>query len=372
VVVSAAEPLAVDGLRPGRVERPETPEQLAEALCAAAERREAVVPVGGGRALGLGSRLERFDVALETRGLRRVLEQSQADMTISVEAGATLEEVNAELATVGQVLPVDPFNSPGHTVGGVLASGLSGPLRLRFGSPRDFVIGLRVALPGGQLAASGGRVVKNVSGYDLNKLHQGALGSLGVIVAASFKVFPKALAELTLEARPPDPWSEAGRALRLPQTPAALELTSEGRLLAGFWGTGSGLARLRSELGWAEASPEAWAEHSKRGGPAWARISVPPAHLQQVLNSLPRDATWWASPGVGVAHWVGELRRPDVAAVRGWAEAAGGSLVLVAAPPQLKDEVGAWGAPPATLERMRRLRDVFDPRRTISPGRYLV
>ena len=283
--------LEVDGLRPGRVERPQTPEELAEALHAAAERGEAVVPVGGGRALCLGGPLERFDAALETRSLKRILEQSQADMTISVEAGATLEEVNEALGRVNQVLPLDPFNSPGHTVGGILAAGVSGPLRLRFGSPRDFVIGLRVALPDGRLASSGGRVVKNVSGYDLNKLHQGALGSLGVIVAASFKVFPKPLFEVTLETRSETPWNEAERALSLAQQPVALELTSEGRLLARFWGTRDGLARMREELGWDAASPEVWSEHARRGNECWARISMPPTHLRQVLSSLPDNAT---------------------------------------------------------------------------------
>src|SRR5205823_4391904 len=159
-----------------------------------------------------------------TRALNRVLEMSQADLTVSVEAGITVEELNTHLAEIGQFLPIDPFNAPGHTVGGVLASGLSGPLRLRYGLPRDFVIGLRVALPDGRLASSGGRVVKNVSGYDLNKLHQGAMGTLGVIVAASFKVFPKPLFELTLETRSEAPWNEAERALSLAQQPVALEL----------------------------------------------------------------------------------------------------------------------------------------------------
>jgi len=364
--------LAVDGLRPGRVERPENAEQLAEALHAAAERGEAVVPVGGARALGLGAPLERFDTAIETRRLNRILEQSQADMTVSVEAGATLEELNEELDKVSQVLPVDPFNSPGHTIGGILAAGLSGPLRMRFGSPRDFVIGLRVALPDGRLVSSGGRVVKNVSGYDLNKLHQGALGALGVIVAASFKVFPKPLFEVTLETRSEAPWNEAERALSLAQQPVALELTSEGRLLARFWGTRDGLARMRAELGWRKASSEVWREHAARGGEGWARISVPPTHLRQVIHSLPSDALWWASPGVGVAHWVGDLDLPDIAAARGWAEAAGGSLVLMSAPVELKRAVGAWGRPPTTLDRMNRLRDAFDPKRTLSPGRYVV
>jgi glycolate oxidase FAD binding subunit len=364
--------VVVDGLTPGRVARPSTAEQVAEALHEAAEAGRAVVPVGGGRALGLGDPPERFDVALETRALDRVLEMSQADMTVSVEAGITLEALNAALAQVGQFVPVDPFNAPGHTVGGVLAAGLSGPLRLRYGSPRDFVIGLRVALPDGRLVSSGGRVVKNVSGYDLNKLHQGALGSLGVIVAASFKVFPRPLHEVSLEARPADPWQEAARALALPQPPVALELASDGRLLTRLAGTAEGVRRLAAELGWTSAAPDAWEEHSRRSGDAWVRISVPPVRLRRVVEGLPANALWWASPGVGVAHWTGDLDAEAVRAARTDAERAGGSLVLLAAPVELKRAVGAWGTPPPTAPWMTRIRDAFDPKRTLSPGRYVV
>jgi glycolate oxidase FAD binding subunit len=364
--------VVVDGLAPRRVEKPSSPEELAGALRTAADAGEAVVPVGGGRALGMGDVPARLDVALETRALDRVLEQSQADMTVSVEAGITIEALNARLGQVGQFLPIDPFNSPGHTVGGVLAAGLSGPLRLRYGSPRDFVIGLRVALPDGRLVSSGGRVVKNVSGYDLNKLHQGALGSLGVIVAASFKVFPRPLHETTVATRAGDPWGEAARALALPMPPVALELTDDGRLLARLAGTAEGVARMARELGWPPAAPDAWEEHSRRAGETWARISVPPAALRQVVCGLPEPARWWASPGVGVAHWTGDLDAGAVRRARLAAEEAGGSLVLLAAPVELKREVGAWGTAPATAGWMRRLRDAFDPARTLSPGRYLV
>ena len=366
--------MVVDGLTPGRVERPSSADQVAEALRDAAEDGRSVVPVGGGRALGIGDPPQRFDVALETRALDRVLELSQADMTVSVEAGITLEALNATLAQVGQFLPIDPFNAPGHTIGGVLAAGLSGPLRLRYGSPRDFVIGLRVALPDGRLVSSGGRVVKNVSGYDLNKLHQGALGSLGVIVAASFKVFPRPLHEVSVETRPDDPWAEVARALALPQPPVALELASDGRLLARLAGTADGVRRLVAELDWTAAAPDAWEDHSRRSGDgaAWARISVPPVALRGVVDALPEGAIWWASPGVGVAHWTGDLDADAVRAARSSAERAGGSLVLLAAPVELKRAVGAWGTRPSTAAWMTRIRDAFDPKRTLSPGRYVV
>jgi len=363
--------VVVDGLAPVRVEKPSTAEEVAGLLRAAAEAGEAIVPVGGGRALGFGNPLERFDVALEMLGLNRVIEMSQADMTVSVEAGVTVEELNAELAKVGQFVPIDPFNAPGHTVGGVLAAGLSGPLRMRYGSPREFVIGLRVALPDGRLASSGGRVVKNVSGYDLNKLHQGALGSMGVIVAASFKVFPRPLHEVTLEARTRDGWTEAVRALELPMPPVALELTSDGRLLVRLAGTRDAVRRMAQELGWPEAPDEVWSEHSRRGGSAWARVSVPPGKLREVVETFDDRATWWASPGVGVAHWVGDIDAEGVQRARAAAERTGGTLVLLAASVDLKRQVGTWGSPPATLPWMLRLRDAFDPKRTLSPGRYL-
>jgi glycolate oxidase FAD binding subunit len=371
--------VVVDGIEPKRVERPSSAEQLAEALCTAAAAGEAVIPIGGGRALGLGDPPERFDVALETRALDRVLELSRADLTVSVEAGVTLEDLNSELAEAGQFLPVDPFNSPGHTVGGALAAALSGPRRLRYGSARDFTIGLRVALPDGRLVASGGRVVKNVSGYDLNKLHQGALGSLGVIVAASFKVYPRPLHELTVEAAPKsleEAWAAAQRALGLAMPPTALELDTDGdgdfRLHARFEGSRKGVERSVSDLGWQPADASFWITHAARGSDSWARISVPPRSLLDLLRTIPPGQRWWCSPGVGVAHWP-EARDPgQIGELRAGAERAGGSLVLLAAPAELKRQVGAWGSAPATLPLMEQLKTAFDPRHSLSPGRYLV
>jgi glycolate oxidase FAD binding subunit len=361
------------------VERPSSAEQLAEILCTAASAGEAVIPVGGGRALGLGDPPERFDLALETRDLNRVLELSQADLTVSVEAGVRLEDLNAELARVGQFLPVDPFNSPGHTIGGILATALSGPLRLRYGSPRDFTIGLRVALPDGRLASSGGRVVKNVSGYDLNKLHQGALGSLGVIVAASFKVYPRPLHQVTVETESGDldqAWSEARRALALALPPTALELTPapDGghRLHARFEGSRRGVERTASDMGWRPSEDGFWAEHSRQASKTWARISARPRSLLELVRGIPQGQRWWCSPGVGVAHWLDAGDAEQVLRLRSAAEREGGSLVLLAAPLALKRRVGAWGSPPATLDLMRRLKDAFDPGRSLSPGRYLV
>lgn len=351
------------------VEKPRTAAELARALREAAESGFAVAPVGGGRAMGMGGVAERCDVELHTAHLDRVLEHSQADLVVSVEAGITLEALEHELGKAGQFLPLDPFNSPGHTIGGLLATGWTGPLRLRFGSPRDFLIGIRVALPDGKLASAGGRVVKNVSGYDLMKLHYGALGTLGVIVAASFKVFPKPLHDVTVESD--EGWAAAERAFASPVAPAALELFSDGRVLARFMGSPDAVKRTVADLRWEHAHQSVWSEHAARGPRSWARLAVPRQELRRVVEALPAGAEWWASPGVGVAHWSIDDDAATVPGVRAAAEAARGSLVLMAAPADLVQRAGAWGSPPETLGIMRRLKQAFDPNNVLNPGRFV-
>jgi glycolate oxidase FAD binding subunit len=352
------------------IEKPASAEALAKTLQDAAAQKLAVVPIGGGKASRMGGPLERCDVMLQTTRLDRVLEHSQADMVVSVEAGITLEALQAELGKSGQFLPVDPFNSPGHTIGGVLASGWTGPLRFRYGSPRDFLIGIRVALPDGKLASAGGRVVKNVSGYDLMKLHYGALGSLGVIVAASFKVFPQPLHDVTVSSS--GSWADVERILSLPLAPIALELFSDGRVLARFAGTPDAVNRMVDELRWPPVDGAFWTQHSRRAADTWARIAVPPHALRAALEALPGDAEWWASPGVGVAHWTVSTDAQAVRDIRAGVEAAGGSLVILGAPDDFMRQVGAWGTPPATLDVMRRLKSAFDPDRILNPGRFVV
>jgi glycolate oxidase FAD binding subunit len=362
-------------VNPKTAEKPATAEELARRLREAAEAGLAVFPVGGGRAAEMGDPPARDGIELRTTALDRVLEHSQADMVVSVEAGITLEKLQATLGESGQFLPLDPFNSPGHTIGGLLAAGWTGPLRLRYGSPRDFLIGIRVALPDGRLVSAGGRVVKNVSGYDLMKLHYGALGTLGVIVAASFKVFPKPLRDVTVESKHESlnaAWVAAERALNMPMAPAALELFSSGRVLARFLGSPEATKRMVADLDWHAADAAAWDEHSKVAPARWARIATPRHLLQSIVDNLGPDETWWASPGTGIANWSVAGGAEQVRAVRAAAGAAGGSVVLLAGPDGFRHDAGAWGTPPATLHLMRRLRSAFDPNHVINPGRFVV
>ena len=378
MVVRGVGACAVDGVTPARVLRPTSAQRLAEALAESAAAGRTVIPIGGGRALAMGDPPSAYDLALETSGLDRVLESRPDDMTVTVEAGISLDALQGTLATHGQFLPLDPFNSPGHTIGGLLATGWSGPLRLRYGPARDHVLGLRVALPNGRLVRSGGSVVKNVSGYDLNKLHLGALGSMGVIVEATLRVFPRPQREATvtftagsMEAA----FAAAREAMAQSAPPMALELLSPAaggwRLFARLGGTPRSVDRARSDLGWEDGDPDFWESHSRVSGPAWARISVPRASVAAVARLLPENATWFAEPGVGMIHWLDAPDAASVTAVRAAAVAAGGSLVLLSARLDLKAAAGAWGPPPASLDLMRRLRDAFDPDRTISRGRYV-
>ena len=153
--------------------------------------------------------------------------------------------------------------------------------------------------------------------------------------------------------------------------PAALELFSDGRVIARYFGSPDAVDVTVKATGWAQADESVWREHSRSAPARWARIATPRTELRRVIESLPAGARWWCSPGTGLAHWTfGEAA--EVEKVRKLAEAAGGSLVLMAAPDDVKNEVGAWGTPPPTLDVMRRLKDAFDPHHVLNPGRFVV
>src|SRR5436309_1755344 len=177
---------------------PTTAAEVAAALRCAAEARQTMAIRGAGTKSGWGRDGRAADVILDMRSLNRVLAHEHGDMTATVEAGATLRDVNAALAEHRQWLPLDPPFADRATIGGILATNDSGPLRHRFGTPRDLVIGVELVTTDGALAKAGGRVVKNVAGYDLSKLVAGSFGSLAAIVSATFKLAPLPAASKTL------------------------------------------------------------------------------------------------------------------------------------------------------------------------------
>ena len=183
---------AVDGVVPEAVACPENRAQLIEILRWASAGKATVFPRGGGTRQGLGNIPERVDLVLDLRLLNRVLDYQPADMTVSAEAGITVSALRQELAAGGMFLPLEAPAASQATIGGTLSVAGSGPLAFAYGPPRDWLIGIGVVSAAGVETKSGGKVVKNVTGYDLNKLYTGSLGTLGVIVEATFKVSPLA------------------------------------------------------------------------------------------------------------------------------------------------------------------------------------
>src|SRR5271155_4463235 len=194
---------AVCGAQPRLVLEPANEQQLAAVLRLANDANLVVIPRGGGTKLSWGNSPTRADVILSTARLDKVIEHAWADLTVSVEAGCTIHKLQSALAQHGQRLALDPLWPAQATIGGILSTNDSGSLRLRFGSLRDLIIGVTLALPDGTLASSGGKVVKNVAGYDLPKLVTGALGTLGVITRANFRLHPtpRSIRSFTFAAR---------------------------------------------------------------------------------------------------------------------------------------------------------------------------
>ncbi len=394
--------LAVDGLMPSTVMRPEDPEDAAQGLRLCAEAGAAVVVHGGGTQKGLGRRPSRYDVALSTLGLNRLLEHEPADLTCRVEAGVRLKQLQETLASTRQRLPFDPPHPDRATLGGIVAANTNGLSRARYGTVRDWVIGIAVVYPSGKVARAGGKVVKNVAGYDLMKLHIGALGTLGVVVEVNFKVQTTPEAEGTVLAQFKDGAGvlAAGHTLaRRYLLPAALVLFNrEGLNQAGLavdwpWALVARVEGYRLEIDAAKAEVanvvqdhggkvesheapagfwEAVRDWSAPGdNSAVLRGMTSLTGLKQIVEAVGSDGSVAAQPAAGIVH----MRvRENVGALleRLRRSAAGAVQVIVErAPAEVKSGLDVWGPPPAGFALMQGLKHSLDPKSTLSPGRFV-
>jgi glycolate oxidase FAD binding subunit len=363
---------------------------LAFALRDANEHSAAVIPWGGGRHMALGNVPGRYDIALRTTKLDRVIEYEPADMTVTVEAGITMAKLQTTLAENGQFLPI---NAPSDaTIGGVLAAGVSGPSRHAYGLPRDWLIGCRVALADGTLVKGGGRVVKNVAGYDMPKLAVGSIGTLGVIVEATFKLTPVPVVEETLIATWPSLDAALSSIFAADERSLSLRAVAVGSDgTAAFWlaGLPAAVERTRHELAelthgassrWlqGEQSDQWWASAHQVDAPALSlRILVLPSHVADVLRRIAASdihAVAYPTTGlvvVSTAETDIDRLTDIISEARAFAESAGGSLIVTSAPVEVKDRVDVWGDAGSALPVMRRLKEQFDPRRTLNPGRFV-
>jgi glycolate oxidase FAD binding subunit len=406
--VHAARPEDVAaGLPPELVVQPGTEQELAQVLKIANDSQVAVVPRGGGTKLAWGNRPARVDAILSTSRLNRVIEHAWSDLTVSVEAGCTIQKLQDTLALHGQRLALDPLWPERATVGGVLSSNDSGVLRLRFGGLRDLIIGATLALADGTLASSGGKVVKNVAGYDLSKLATGAFGTLGVITRAIFRLYPLPQNSLHLTILAND-LHETQRLILAIQSSKLAHAALQARVWAEappevnilFEGTEAGIAAQRAELtklaGHAkmkEASPEVWkvrqelwplsngsAERTGFPSSAIAKLSVLPSTVAMTVQRIahatnPQHFGWRAviqATGIGWLRLDGQPYAVHEAlqTLRKELEAAGGSLVLLEQSEGL-EPFEAWGQPGDALPLMQALKRQFDPRGTLNPGRFV-
>jgi glycolate oxidase FAD binding subunit len=399
-VRTAGERDAVSGAQPSLVVEPGSEQELAKVLKLANAAGLAVIPRGGGTKLEWGNRPERADVILSMARLNRVIEHAWADLTVGVEAGCTIGKLQETLAKHGQRLALDALWPERATVGGVLSANDSGALRLRFGSLRDLVIGATVALADGTVASSGGKVVKNVAGYDLPKLVTGAFGTLGVITRAIFRLHPLPKETRTISCVTEDV-REAQRLVLAIQNSklahSALQICCGGemqpRVDVLFEGTEAGLTaqveQAKSMMGSTitDVGKDVWSARQeicsagKKGNAefAVAKCATLPAQMAETIETIARlsvaNLRWnivAQATGVGWARFEGEASASDSALreFRANLERGGGSLVIAHRPAGITT-LDAWGNVGDALPLMSAVKQEFDPRRTLNPGRFV-
>jgi glycolate oxidase FAD binding subunit len=389
---------SVCSVQPQFVAQPENEEQLASLLSCVNETGVAVIPRGGGTKLDWGNPPKRADVILSTTRLNQVLEHAWADLTVTVQAGCSVQTLQNTLAQRGQRLACDCLWPERSTVGGLLSTNDSGALRLRFGALRDLIIGVTLALSNGTLASSGGKVVKNVAGYDLPKLATGAFGTLGVITRAVFRVHPLPHNTRTLSFSTEN-WQTMQQHVLSIQDSKLAHAALQVRCAAGgqpsadilFEATEAGISaqesQLRNLLGstcaeqaaesvW-NARQELW---SLMDSSVVAKISVLPTEITRIARDLKQiggsQKLQWQlvvqATGVGMLRLDGETDRLSAAVeqLRAEVKGHGGSIVILHRPNGLTS-LDAWGNPGDAFPLMRAVKQQLDPKGTLNPGRFV-
>jgi len=396
----------VAGMQPRMVFEPENEIELAAALRCADSGRLGVIPRGSGSKDAWGNPPARADLILSTARLNRIIEHAWADLTVSVEAGCPFSTLQNALAQHGQRIAVDPLWPEQATVGGILSTNDSGTLRIRYGALRDLIIGVTIALPDGTLASSGGKVVKNVAGYDLPKLVTGALGTLGVITRAVFRLHPlphnvRSFTFVTRDAADANRLVLAAQDSKLAHTGLQVRFNSsaEAEVDIRFDGTDAGVAaqtetlrKLAAPATEAQANEDVWhgrqhlfgaATPTDQDSPpaAIAKFSVLPASIASTCERLhnlaqPLNVHWsavvqgtglgWIRLGPANANAIQQLLQT----LRSQLEAAEGSFVVQYRSPEMP-EIEAWGDPGDALPLMLSVKQQLDPKKTLNPGRFV-
>ena len=393
---------AVGGVVPSFVASPASTAEAASLLRAAASAGLAVVPRGAGTGLSWGFPPSRCDLVVDLRSMDQVIEHAAGDLVARVQAGVTIGQLAAVLASAGQQLALD---APAEaTVGGVVATGTAGPRRFRYGAPRDLLIGLTVVRADGVVAHSGGKVVKNVAGYDLGKLFSGSQGTLGLITEATFRLHPIAPATSYVTASYGDAASAADRVVAAAASSLVASAVEADRAGPGapvrvgvlLEGTAPGVteraARMTELLGagaqTSESAPQWWGRRSEAAVPSAGtliRVAFWAGRLRQALEIIDMVAAdarvepaVGGSAGAGVLYATldgGEDAGQVATFVRALRAATGtggparSSVVVLNAPAAVREAVDLWGPVPS-LDLMRAVKDQFDPDHRMAPGRF--
>jgi glycolate oxidase FAD binding subunit len=358
---------------------------------------------GSGSKLNWGGLVQQPDLLLCTTQLDRLIDHAVGDLTVTVEAGMGFQQLQAQLATANQFLPLDPLFPNQATIGGIISTADTGSLRQRYGGVRDLLLGFSWVRPDGEVAKAGGRVVKNVAGYDLMKLFTGAYGTLGIIQQVSLRVYPLPVAAGSV-------WitgdSKALAALiaqlgAMSLTPTSLDLLTASLAAKSHLGSQMGLlARFQTipesiavqsnqlvqvsrELGLETALYEGEAEVKLWQNlrslviacPVTAKIGLRPTAVVDFLDGFSlehgsRLGMVHVGSGIGLIGLATETRSTELLRLRQQCEAAGGYLSVLTAPNQIKQQMEVWGYQGAAVTVMRQLREKFDRDAIFNPGKF--
>ncbi|MGB3200926.1 MAG: FAD-binding oxidoreductase [Nodosilinea sp.] len=394
-----------DYLTPEAIACPTTEAELAAVMACAHERRWRVVPCGSGSKLYWGGVGDGVDLIVSTARLNQVIDHAVGDMTLTAQAGVKLADLVPLLAQHNHFLAVDPAYPDQATLGGIVATADTGSLRQRYGGLRDMLIGISFVRHDGQVAKAGGRVVKNVAGYDLMKLLAGSYGTLGIISQLTFRLYPvQDVSKTVVITGSADAVESLTSALRLsPLTPVAMDVLSPAlaahlgygetfALLVRFQSIGPGVEEqvasllsmvvdslsattldgVEDEQVWATVGAALFPYSLEQSDAVVAKVGLLPAKAVDWLAALPAGslARCHGASGIGMVRLAGATVAA-VATMRANTEAANGYLTVLEAPLALKKSVDVWGYSGNALAMMNAIKAQFDPNGILSAGRFV-
>ena len=389
----ATEKDSIAGVMPKVVCLPDTVDDAASRIAESERLGESLAFIGGGTDLEIGSPPDRLDVVVRTERLDRVIEHAPSDQIITVEAGMTLSSLQSVVGTHGQRLALDPPLANRATIGGIIAANAFGPLRTRYGSVRDLIIGISIIRADGVIARGGGKVVKNVAGFDLPKLMVGSLGTLGMIASATFRLHPLPEVSETLLIK--NQSASDLRNLMAEMKRMQLEAAAIAAIAAGprfdiairFEGFHPGVVEQRERLlrvgtGFSRSGPAEsfWRRHDeiRAAGPMRLKIAALPSAIELVMRDVVPPIrgllsgggfVWYPTLGLGFLSGATTADQEIAAAIRTARRSL--ALTVEAAPLAVRKLANSWGEPGAALPLMRAMKLRFDPARRLSPGRFV-